>query len=189
MKKLIFTLCYLSMFLAVTAQERDKQQLSNSVTISKENYWNEQLQELYEPGISMSKDSMYVSTEAKKVMQDSAYRALIFPAAYKWPTATQFLKQLEFKKGFWYLIKLYAQDTANRQLVVETIIAYDNFFEITKALTGTFYTYALLDPNVCIFKNNKIKITRPDILEGEFNKVKEMIAYITSYRSANTVLK
>ena len=190
MKKLIITLCCLSLILAVMAQDQDKQQiLANSITASTDNYWKQQLQELYEPGISMNKDSMHISAESKKVMQNANYRALIFPDAYTWQSARQFLTQLDFKKGFWYLIKLYAADTANRPLVIQTILAYEKAFEINKVLTSTFYTYALLDPKVCVFKNDKIKITRPDILEGSFNKLKEMTNYIANYQKKNTVKK
>lgn len=190
MKKIITTLFCLYLFLAVTAQEQDKQNINtNSISLSKEKYWKELVQELYEPGISKNKDSMHISAEAKKVMQDSNYRTLIFPNSYTWPSTQAFLNQMELKKAFWFLIKLYVQDTLNRELVIKTILPFDKTFETDKVLISTFYTYALLDPAVCTFKNNKIKITRPDILENEFNKVKEMIAYVTSYRAANTNTK
>ena len=190
MKKIITTLFYLFLFLTITAQEQDKQNMNtNSISLSKEKYWKEQVQELYEPGISKLKDSMHISAEARRVMQDSNYRTLIFPAEYTWAKAQSFINQLELKKAFWFLIKLYAQDTVNRELVIRTILPFDKTFETDKVLISTFYTYALLDPSICSFINNKIKITRPDILEREFNKVKEMIAYIKAYRSTNVNMK
>ena len=90
---------------------------------------------------------------------------------------------MELKKGFWYLINLYIIDTTNKDLVVQSLVPFDRMLDMQKVLTSTFYTYALLDPKVCTYKNGKPVITRPDIVEMRFNKLKEIISYIIYFRN------
>lgn len=180
MKHLIIIFFCLFSFFISSAQVPRQDSAKASPAVEK--YWKEWISNLYDAGISMNKDSIHISDEAKRVMQDSAYRTLIFPVAYTWPQAITFLKQMELKKAFWYLIKLYIQDSSNKSLVIQTVLPFDKAFEMDKVLVSTFYTYALLDPQVCIFKNNKVEITHPDILEKEFNQVKEMAAIISVNR-------
>lgn len=184
MKKITIAFFCLSMFLGSFAQELDKFKVdtSSAALAAKDKIWREQLADLYDAGIRRTKDSMHISAESKRVIQDTAYRSLIFPAAYTWPKAIDFLEKKELKKGFWYLIKMYEQDTANRNLVIRSLLTFDNAFKLDQVLISTFYTYAFLDPLVGSFKNNKLQIDHPDILEKEFNKVKEMIAYISVNR-------
>jgi len=181
---IIIFFCLFSFFICLAQGQR---QDSAKVNPAVEKYWKEWVNNLYDAGISMNKDSIHISDEAKKVMQDSSYRTLIFPIAYTWPQAIAFLKQMELKKAFWYLIKLYIQDSSNKSLVIQTVLPFDKAFEMDKVLISTFYTYALLDPQVCIFKNSKVEITHPDILEKEFSQVKEIAAYISANRKTSTI--
>ena len=89
---------------------------------------------------------------------------------------------MELKKGFWYLINLYAADTANKKLVIDALVPFEQMMDMEKVMVSTFYTYALLDPKVCNISNGKPVIKRPDIVEKEFGQLKEIIAYIDYYR-------
>jgi hypothetical protein len=186
MKKILLNIVFSLMLLAgFSQQQQPKQALSNEGTALEE-YWAQWKKDLYDVGIKLTKDSMQISEESKRVMQDSNYRKLIFPESYTWAKAVAYLKQTEMKKAFWYFIKLYAQDTANRKLIVESLVPFDRALEMDKVLISTFYTYALLDPAICTFKNNRIQITHPDVLEKEFSQVKEMVGFITASRKSKT---
>ncbi len=147
-----------------------------------EKYWAAWLTNLYDIGVVMTKDSMKINDEARRIILDSNFRKIIYPREYTWQDATSLLKGMELKKGFWYLINLYAADTANKKMVIETLVPFDSFMDMEKIMGSTFYTYALLDPKICSIKNGKPVIIRPDIVEKQFNQVKEIISYIDYYR-------
>ncbi|MDB5198495.1 MAG: hypothetical protein JWO92_458 [Chitinophagaceae bacterium] len=134
-------------------------------------------------GMSIEKDSFRLNDEAKKLILDSQYRQSTYPAAYNWPRALELMKNMELKKAFWHLINLYRTDTAHKILVLQTFAAYDSLVDMEKILINSFYTYALTDPEVCVFKNGKPDIRHPDILEKKFADVKEITAFIVDYRS------
>ena len=140
------------------------------------------MKDLYQRGVEMEKDSIRINAEARRILTDSAYRRIIYPTAFSWPAAQELLKRMELKIAFWYLINLYMADTINRKLVLNTLIPFDQLFEMDKVLTSTFYTYALLDPAVCTISNGRPEILHPDRAEYKFHKVKEIIGYIQEYR-------
>jgi hypothetical protein len=78
---------------------------------------------------------------------------------------------MDLKKAFWHIINLYRTDTLHKELALQTFVVYDSLVDMQKILINTFYTYALTDPEVCVFKNGKPEIVHPDILEAKFNKV------------------
>jgi hypothetical protein len=151
-------------------------------TAESEKYWTAWLKDLYELGVVMDKDSIKINDEAKKIILDTNFRKAVYPPSYTWEGAIYLLKIMELKKGFWYLINLYAADTANRKMVIETLVPFDKLMDMEKVMTSTFYTYALLDPKICTISNGKPVITRPDIVEREFAQLKEIISYIEYYR-------
>lgn len=181
MKKIFVILVCCNLCLAVNGQTRVQSSSLDSLEVN-EKYWAQWLTNLYDMGVIMTKDSIKINEEARRIIMDSNFRKLIYPQEYTWPVATQLLKQMELKKGFWYLINLYRADTANKKMVIETLMPFDSFMDMEKIMGSTFYTYALLDPKICSIKNGKPVITRPDIVEKQFNQVKEIITYIDYYR-------
>ncbi|HEY9341884.1 MAG TPA: hypothetical protein VIQ23_09900, partial [Hanamia sp.] len=119
----------------------------------------------------------------------SEYRQTVYPEIYTWPVAIQTLKEMDLKKAFWHIINLYKTDTVHKELALQTFVVYDSLIDMQKILINTFYTYALTDPQVCVFKNGKPEIVHPDILEAKFNKVKEIVNYIDYYRSTKATAK
>jgi hypothetical protein len=134
-------------------------------------------------GLSIDKDSFRINEEAKKLILDSQYRKSTYPAVYNWPRAIELLNKMDLKKAFWHLINLYRTDTAHKTLVLQTFIAYDSLVDMQKILVNSFYTYALTDPEICVFKNGKPIIKRPDVLEKKLGDVKEITAFIIDYRA------
>ena len=160
-----------------------------AATAESEEYWNAWMKDLYQRGVEMEKDSIRINAEAKRILTDSAYRRIIYPQVFSWPAAQELLKRMELKIAFWYLVNLYMADTANRKLVLNTLIPFDQLFEMDKVLTSTFYTYALLDPSVCAINNGRPEILHPDRVEVKFHKVKEIIGYIQQYRKQKAATK
>ncbi len=134
-------------------------------------------------GISIEKDSLHISDESKKLLLDSEYRKSIYPAKYNWQQAIQLMNKMELKQAFWHLINLYRTEPEHKELVLQTFIMYDSLVNMEKILVNTFYTYALTDPEICVFKNSNPKIVHPDILEKKLADVKYITAFIVDYRS------
>lgn len=158
------------------------QQIKIDTTVESEKFWSKWLSDLYEVGVVMEKDSIRINDEARLIIMDSNFRKLIYPEVYTWQTASFLLKKMELKKGFWYLINLYSEDTANKKLVIETLMTFDQLMDMEKIMVSTFYTYALLNPKTSNIKNGKSIIARPDLIEKQFGIVKEIIQYISYYR-------
>ena len=177
--------CLLILLLGCTATQafcQQSPQLKIDTTAQSEQDLIKWTHDLYDMGQVFTKDSFIVSQEFKKAMQDTAYRLLLYPKKYTWQAAIALMKGLELKKAFWYLIKLYGNDTANRRYVIGTVLALDSKLDLDKALTAAFYTYGLGDPDVCTIKNNRPEITRPDIVQKELNDVKQICVYIRAKR-------
>ena len=156
---------------------------SGTDTSAAAKFLNTWTKNLFDPGISVDGDSLHINEEAKKLILDSQYRKNTYPEKYNWPQAIQLLNNMDLKKAFWHMLNLYRTDTTHRTLVVQTFIIYDSVVDMEKLLVNSFYTYALTDPEVCVFKNGKPNIVRPDILEKKLNDVKEITAFIVGYRS------
>jgi hypothetical protein len=144
---------------------------------------------LFDGGFAIENDSLQLNEEAKKLLLDADYRQTVYPDTYTWPVAIQTLKEMDLKKAFWHIINLYRTDTAHKELALQTFVVYDSLVDMEKILVNTFYTYALTDPEVCVFTNGKPEIVHPDILESKFNKMKEIVNYIDYYRSTKAVAK
>jgi hypothetical protein len=178
MKKIISAALTIIVCLSVCGQTQKPQPVSFDNTAQTEQYWSKWLVNLHEPGMVIEKDSIRMNEEARQAVLDSNLRKFMYPTVYTWPVATALLKKMELKKGFWYLINLYNTDTANKKMVLESLMAFDKMLDMEKVLVSTFYTYALLDPQICTLKNGRPVITKPDTLEKEFDRLKEIIAYI-----------
>ena len=179
MTKLLIAFCITLLY---TTSLQAQNQLPNDTIADAAAYWAKVHADLYEVGIKLENDSLKISPEARRILADSAYRAIIFPANYSWAKAAELLKQMELKKAFWFLIKLYQQDPANKQMVMQSLMPFDKSMDMDKVLISTFYTYALLDKEVCSLDNHRLMVTRPDLLEKSFHEVKEMIAIIRNNR-------
>jgi hypothetical protein len=126
-------------------------------------------------GMSLDKDSLHINEEAKKLLLDSQYRKSTYPATYNWRNAIELMNKMDLKKAFYHIINLYRTDTARREMALQTFVLYDSLVDMEKILVNSFYTYALTDPEICIFKNGKPVIVHPEILEAKLNTVREMI--------------
>jgi hypothetical protein len=179
MKTILFSLLLIICSLVCSSQTTPK---VISATAESEDYWKQWTVDLYERGVELTKDSLKINSEAKKVLADANYRKVIYPKAYTWQIASTLMKQMELKKAFWYLLNLYSTDTTNKRLVINSVLAFDQLYEMDKAMTASFYSYALLDPLVCDVKNGRPQIVNPVELEKKFADLKQIVGYVQLYR-------
>lgn len=156
---------------------------SVSFTPDNEKQWEHWMKNLYDVGIGINKDTLRVNEEARKVFVDTNYKKLMYPAQYTWQSTVTLLKGLEIKKACWYLINLYATDTVNQRLVMQTLLPLDKVLQMDKVLINSFYTYGMFDPTVCVVKNGSPEISNPAMLEQKFVVVKQMIEKVMSERN------
>ena len=140
------------------------------------------LTELAEKGYNTKGDSIIITEEFQKILQDSAYRALLYPKDYTWTQTANLIQNQQLKPAFWYMINLYPQNQRSKEMAVRSILAYEKVFKMDEVLLNTFYTYSFMDPEVSELKNGIPEITRPDIMEAKLRDVKEIVEYIYIYR-------
>ena len=135
---------------------------------------------LYEHGVRVEQDSLVLSSEVQELMANDVARASLYPEVYTWEQALELMQQMELKSAFWFLINLYPE---NKELVMRTVLGYDELFEMEHALVAAFYTYSMLDPQVAAIEHGKPSVKRPDILERKLANVTEMVSYVLTYRT------
>ncbi|HSF87838.1 MAG TPA: hypothetical protein VLA46_00380 [Saprospiraceae bacterium] len=155
------------------------------ITHQQEEGYRKWLDNLYEVGVKVEGDSIYITEETRRVAADTAYRKLIYPKMYDWTTANALFKQMQYKIAFWYLINIYYADISQRESVLKYVLTLEEVFAMDKVLISVFYTYGLLDPEVADIVNGKPDIHHPEIVEQKLASVKEMVQYIMAYREQN----
>lgn len=138
---------------------------------------------VHEKGIEKSGDTIITGQEFQKVLEDEKYRETIYPETYTWDQALVFVKNRELKQALWYFVNLYPQNKASKEFVIKSILAYDKLFEMEELMVNSFYTYSFMDPEISIIQNGNPEIVNPDILEAKLRVVKEIVAYVQSYRN------
>ncbi|WP_143031826.1 hypothetical protein [Flavobacterium gillisiae] len=138
--------------------------------------------EVTEKGIVTTDDSIKFSKEFIKVLNEKDYRDSLFPETYSWVQALHYVKHQQLRQAFWSFINLYPENETNKELVIKSILAYDEVFKMDEMLVNVFYTYSFMDPEISIIKDGRPEIVRPDILEEKLGNVKEMVAYVLKYR-------
>ena len=140
------------------------------------------LKELYEPGVVVGEDSIFLNKESERLLTDKEYRQVMYPAIYTWQAAINFIQKQEIKKALWFFINLYLVNDQNKELVVKSILTYDKIFKMEKMLVSSFYTYSLTDPEVGTIEEGHSKVTAPHIMEKKLNALKALLFYLDKYK-------
>lgn len=180
MKNILLVICL--SFSGLIGNAQDSTMQKSAVALEKEKYWQNWLSDMYEVGIEQHDDSLKISDEVRKIVTDKEYQKKLYPSTYTIPEAGALMKNMEIKKAMWYLINIYGKSEEYNKVVMNIILPFEQGLEMDKVLVSTFYTYALVDPQIGSVANGKVQITRPDLLEQKFNNLKEMIAYIIAQR-------
>ncbi|HQW25093.1 MAG TPA: hypothetical protein PLV75_04005, partial [Saprospiraceae bacterium] len=67
------------------------------ITHEQEAEYRKWLDNLYEVGVKVEGDSIYITEETRRVASDSTYRLLIYPQTYDWTAANALFKQMQYK--------------------------------------------------------------------------------------------
>jgi hypothetical protein len=140
------------------------------------------LKHLNENGIEIKGDSVFVSKEYEKALNDKDYRYFVYPINYSWKKVNALIKKMELKIAFWHLINLYSKNEASKKMVLKSLLMFDKVLAIDEALTATFTTYIYLDPEVSIITDGGSEIVRPDIVEEKLRNLNEILSYIEQYK-------
>jgi hypothetical protein len=178
MKNSIIICFFIFPFLMFSQQSKDtvKENEKNKVAAVK---W---LKHLNENGIEVKGDSVFVSNEYEKVLNNEQYRFFIYPVNYSWKKVNALIKKMQLKIAFWHLINLYSGNDASKELVLKSLLMFDKVLSVGEALPAAFNTYIYLDPEVSILKDGDSQITRPDILEEKLRNLNEILSYIEQYK-------
>lgn len=140
------------------------------------------LKHLNESGIEVKGDSVFVSKEYERALNDDQYRYFVYPIKYTWKKANALIKKMQLKIAFWHLINLYSENDASKEMVLKSLLMFDRVLAINEALPAVFNTYIYLDPEVSVIKNGDSEITRPDILEEKLRNLNEILSYIETHK-------
>jgi hypothetical protein len=144
------------------------------------------LNDIYEAGVSVEDDSIIVKGESARILNDPEYKKFIYPKTYEWPVALKLIELQQLKPAFWYMINLYLINEQNKELVVKTILTYNKFLKMDKALVGAFYTYSVMDPEVGSVIDGRQQITAPHILERKLQVLKELLYYLEKFKDTDS---
>lgn len=174
---------YLSLFCAPIlmcgqiAKEKSKEEEAKKI------YAENWKKDLTEKGIEIKGDSVYLSNEYKRALNDDNYRKVVlYPDSYSWDIVASLIKLNKLKPAFWSLINLYSKSPEDKEKVITFVITYDQVLPMDEILVATFYTYSFMDPASSAIKNGELETVRPDILEQKLRNVNDMVSYIIQYR-------
>lgn len=141
------------------------------------------LEDLNKESVSVTGDSVRISAETSRLLNDESYRQLMYPETYNWETVIYFIQKQDLKKAFWYLVNLYLIDDKNKDIVMKSFRTYDQLFKMDKVLPSVFYTYALTDSEIGSVNEGHFDVTAPHIMEKKLNALKEILFYLDKYRA------
>ena len=172
--KYILACIILNIYLSGYSQSISKDDLIEFDAQSKE--W---LTDLNTIGVINKEGVMILNDESKKILKDSLYYKVIYPKIYTWEDTLYLMKKMAMKQAFWYLINLYDSDSGNKELVLKTLIPFDEIMQMDKIIISSFYSYIAFDPDTTTIVDGAIsEVMRPDIAERKLIAVKEIISYI-----------
>lgn len=140
------------------------------------------LKNILKAGLEIKGDSIEVSEEYLKVMNDSIYRKLVYPEKYTVEGVALLTKKMELKLSFWYFINIYPENDKIKELVLKAVVMYNRLLPMPVILNAAFTTYIYMDPEVSVIENGDSKIIRPDILEEKLRNMNEIIDYLETHK-------
>ena len=184
---LFLTVALTGVFAQTTAPTQMNQQADSlksklGISNSDEAAWKKWIDNMYEIGVVIKGDSIFISEEARRVANDTTYRKFIYRDVYNWQETVYLMKNMQMKIGLWHMINLWDADTANRKYVLEYVLNLDQVLAMDRVLVAVFYTYGLLDAQVGYIKNGRPTITRPDIVEKKLATVNSIVTIVLAER-------
>jgi hypothetical protein len=170
-------------------QQADSLKSKLGISNSDEAAWKKWIDNMYEFGVVIKGDSIFISEEARRVANDTTYRKFIYRDVYNWQETVYLMKNMQMKIGLWHMINLWEADTANRKYVLEYVLNLDQVLAMDRVLVAVFYTYGLLDSQVGYIKNGRPTITRPDIVERKLAVTNTIVQHVLMERAKRNQVK
>ncbi|HEX4875875.1 MAG TPA: hypothetical protein VFV31_04335 [Chitinophagaceae bacterium] len=153
-------------------------------SISKDSVILQWMEDLYREDVTVVNDSVKIGRETTRLLKDETYRDFMYPDTYTWEMVVYFIGRQDIKRACWYLLNLYLTDEKNKELVIKSLMAYDQIFKMDKVLTNTFYTYILADKATGTVTDGHFQLTAPHIMDKKLNGLREVLYYLDKYRNA-----
>lgn len=182
---------FIVIFLILTSQSigysQSNEHISKQYSVEqRDSIYKQWIDDLYDFGVKRTGDSITLNKDVERILEDSLYRNLIYPESYLMAVVQLLISKRALKPAFWYLINIYADDSSNRDEILNIIIPMDRLIELDKALVATYYTYIAFDPEVYSIVEGKElprEVSRPDIAEKKLLATKEIVEYVLLNRS------
>lgn len=178
-KVILFSL----LLLPCSQQDLFGQGLANPVALDSTAKIKNWLKGLYEHGISESGDSIVLSPEVLRLMNDAEYRKQFYPPTYSWEKVANYVQGQDLRKAFWHMINLYMVNEENKNITIKSFITYDRVFKMDKVLTGTFYTYIFADPEINLIKDGTATVVAPHKMEAKLKALSDILGYLDQARA------
>ncbi len=170
---ILFALIPLILQAQQTSSEVEKEQVKKNL---------EWLANLNEKGLEMVGDSIKLGKDFRRLLTDTSYFNAMYPKDYSWEQTIEFFKKQELKEAFWYLINLYPENEKNKELVLKSVLTYDQVLKVDDLMVNSFNTFCYADPEISKIENERTEIVHPDIFETKLSVVQEIVAYVQHYR-------
>lgn len=160
------------------------QELTNSAREDSTSKIREWLVGLYEQGVGESGDSIILSPEVLRLLNDEDYRKQFYPQTYSWEKVARYVQEKDLRKAFWHMINLYMVNDENKNITVKSFITYDGVFKMDKILTGTFYTYIFADPEINTITDGMATVVAPHKMEAKLKALSDILGYLDQARAS-----
>ena len=134
------------------------------------------------PGIKMDSNRVYLDTEAKRLILDTAYAEWVYQTPVQLVQFRDALTVNNLRLAFWYATKLYKE---HQQLILSILMEYDKQIPVDEILRAGFYTYPYFDPRITVIKDGRPEIKRPDLLDEEKYMTNDLIKVILATRESS----
>ena len=177
-KVILFSMTLLPCSQALFGQGLSKPAAADSTSKIKD--W---LKSLYDQGLRESGDSIELSPEVLRLLNDGEYRKEFYPQTYSWVKVARYVQDQDLRKAFWHMINLYMVNDENKNITVKAFITYDRVFKMDKILTGTFYTYIFADPEINSIKDGMANVVAPHKMEAKLKALRDILGYLDQARA------
>ena len=118
--------------------------------------------------------SVQFSDETLHLFTDSAYRAEVFPVAYRIEEVPDLLDQQELLRALWILINVLPKDNQQTGMIAGILaqkgVRGQHYLE-------AFYTYVFADPEVIQFDGKTAFLQDPIVLEAKLESCKTLVVF------------
>lgn len=114
------------------------------------------------PGVFKDGENVFISEESTRLLTDSLYRRITYPAIYQFEEIPLILEKGRTQLALWYVINLFEE---NALFGLKLVKEFNSIGIAGKDYINAFNTYVYADPEVVDFSQGKMQIMHPEMLE------------------------